>query len=411
MRTRIRILIVTQYFAPELGAVPQRLGHYAGALARAGHQVTVLTTLPSYPWGRTLPQYRMRPLAIERQGDVKVIRTPTRALGQEPGFQDRLLTYGLFVLSAAPAVAALARRADVALVESPPLSTALLALALRRLGTPYVLSVSDLWPKSAVEVGAVRDPRIVGAAERLEAAAYRRASRVVGLTEGICDHVRAVVPHEKVAFLPNGVDPQMFAAFRPGASTNGSYSVVYAGTVGLAQGLEVLVPAAEELRAEEVHFTVVGDGAAREGIARLKQARGVDNLHLLGPRPRSEVLGLLQRADAALVSLRDTPVLHGAVPSKLYEAMASARPVVLVAEGEAARLVEEVGCGAVVPPGRPERLAAAVRSIRRSGQADSMGRRGQEFVFAHRDVNDHARRLEALLVETVHEHAQRDAAG
>ncbi|HEX2063498.1 MAG TPA: hypothetical protein VHE80_03650, partial [Acidimicrobiales bacterium] len=116
----MRILIVTQYFAPELGAVPQRLGHYAAALARAGHEVTVLTTLPSYPWGRTLPPYRMRPLVIERQGDVKVVRTATRALGQEPAFRDRLLTYGLFVLTAAPAAAALARRVDVALVESPP---------------------------------------------------------------------------------------------------------------------------------------------------------------------------------------------------------------------------------------------------------------------------------------------------
>ena len=410
MRTRIRILIVTQYFAPELGAVPQRLGHYAAALARAGHKVTVLTTLPSYPWGRTLPRYRMRPLVIERQGDVEIVRTATRALGQEPGFGDRLLTYGLFLLTAAPAAAALARRADVALVESPPLSTALLALGLRRLGTPYVLSVSDLWPRSAVEVGALRDERAVRAAERLEAAAYRRASRVVGLTEGICEHVRESVPDGKVAFLPNGVDPEQFARFRPPVPANGSYSVLYAGTVGLAQGLEVLVPAAEDLRGEGVHFTVVGDGAAREGLARLRQARGLDNLDLLGPRPRCEVLGLLQGADAALVSLRDTPVLRGAVPSKLYEAMASARPVVLVAKGEAARLVEEVGCGAVVPPGRPELLADAVRSIRRSGQARSMGRRGQEFVFAHRDVNAHARRLEALLFEAASEHAGRDAA-
>ncbi|HEX2065018.1 MAG TPA: glycosyltransferase family 4 protein [Acidimicrobiales bacterium] len=290
-------------------------------------------------------------------------------------------------------------------------SSALLALELRRLGTPYVLSVSDLWPRSAVEVGALSDERAVRAAERLEAAAYGRASRVVGLTRGICDHVRTWLADEKVAFLPNGVDPELFASFRPPVAANGSYSVVYAGTVGLAQGLDALVPAAEDLRGEGVTFTVVGDGAAREVLARLKRVRGLDNLDLLGPRPRSEVLGLLQGADAALVSLRDTPVLHGAVPSKLYEAMASARPVVLVAKGEAARLVDDVGCGAVVPPGRPELLADAVRSIRRSGQAATMGRRGQEFVFTHRDVNAHARHLESLLVEVVSEHAGRDPAG
>lgn len=407
----VKVLIVTQYFPPELGAAQQRLGHYSQGLASAGHQVTVLTTMPSYPWGRTLAPYNKKLLVRERAGAVDIVRTATTALGPEPGLAKRAGTYGFFVLTALPVLMWLARRADVALVESPPLTTALLALAIRALGTPYLLSVSDLWPQSAVEIGAIRDSRLIGAGERLELLAYRRASRVIALTEGIRAHVAGLVAPERVVSIPNGVDRATFSTFRPPPASDGRYSVMYAGTVGLAQGLDIVLPAAEELEPEGVHFTVVGDGAARADLARRRDALGLRNVHLLPSRPRAEVLEMIRDVNVLLVSLRDTPALRGAVPSKLYEAMASARPVLLVAQGEAARLVEDTGCGEVVPPGDAAGLVAAVRRLRSSGRAGEMGDRGQQFVFAHRDLDAHVRRLEGLLQKAVEDDGRRDRTG
>jgi glycosyltransferase involved in cell wall biosynthesis len=292
-------------------------------------------------------------------------------------------------------MAALAHRSDVTLVETPPLSMAVSAFTSTSLGTPFVLSVSDVWPQSAVDIGALSNRRTIAFAERVERRVYERAVAVICLTRGIELHVSAIIGKERTYFIPNGIDPTLFG-LAPQAPHRDRFLITYAGTIGLAQGLDNAVRAMASLK-DKATLTIIGGGAARTSLEAQTAVEGASNVDFMPTLSRAEVIAQLQRSDAVLVSLRDTPMLRGAVPSKLYEAMASGRPVLLVAAGEAADLVRSVSCGIVVAPGDPVALSRAIISLSLDSGRDAMGERGRDFVFAHRDVNDLASQLEALL--------------
>jgi glycosyltransferase involved in cell wall biosynthesis len=394
----MKVLVVTQYFPPEVGAAQERLRHYVEYLESAGHHVTVLTAMPSYPWRRKTPPYRSKAFCREWRRSARVIRTWVSDLGDDPNVLDRMLHYASFFATSLPALLYLGPRFDVALVESPPLTTAFSALILRALGTPYVLSVSDIWPKSAVALGALHNAAVIRLLERLEHAAYRYAGAIVALTNGINGHVSSQGWGRKTFMIPNGVDPADFPVPEHRA-TRESFEVIYAGTVGLAHGLEGVLDAMDLLRDEDVALTIIGEGAAKPRLLERARRMRLDNVHLLPARPRSEVLPALSGADAILVSLAEAPILRGAVPAKLYEAMATGRPVILAAAGEAADLFQRIGAGIAVPPGDPVRLADAIRSMRASSERETLGGRGREFVLRERDVRSLAARLEAVLTD------------
>lgn len=175
-------------FLPEAGAAQESLRHYVEDLKSDCHHVTVLTAMPSYPWRRKTPPNRSK--ALCRQSGVgrtvRVMGTWVSDLGDDPNVLDRMLHYPGFFATSLPALLYVGPRFDVALVESPPLTTAFSALLLRALGTPYVLSVCDISPKSAVDLGAIHNAAVI---RRLEQAAHRYAGAIVALTDGINGHV------------------------------------------------------------------------------------------------------------------------------------------------------------------------------------------------------------------------------
>jgi len=363
----MRVIILTQYYPPEMGAPQGRLSALAAELARRGHAATVLTAMPSYPAGRVDPRYG-GVFRREQVDGAEVVRAwihPTR----RTAFVPRVASYLSFALSSAVAGAAALPRADFLLVESPPLLLGPTAVALARLkGARLVFNVSDLWPESAVRLGALRPG---GAAHRLalrlEAFCYRAAWMVTGQSREIVADVARRFPATRTWHLSNGVDP---SAFRPdpGRAARdllggaGGCVAVYAGLHGLAQGLRQLLDAAEALRdLPSLRIVLVGDGPEKEALAAEVRARGLGSVAFLDAVARERVPALLAAADVVLVPL--ATALPGAVPSKLYEAMASGRPVVLAAAGEAAQIVRDADAGVVVSPGDPPRLAEALRGL------------------------------------------------
>jgi glycosyltransferase involved in cell wall biosynthesis len=307
------------------------------------------------------------------------------------------MNYSVFASAAAVACMAVRPRPDVALVETPPLTVAAIGPLLRLRRVPYVLSVSDVWPQSAVDLGALTNARMIAAAERLERAVYRRASGIVGLTEGVCRLVGRSVPPEKIHLITNGIDPTVVVE-RSADASDGSFEVFYAGNMGLAQDLGTVIEAASLIRDRSIQFTFVGDGAARHQMIRRAEELKVNNARFLEAVPRDEILRLASRADAALVSLKDEPVLRGAVPMRLYDAMAARLPVVCSAVGEAARIVIDAGAGVVVSPGDPRALARAIEELRSSPNRDAMAERGRRFVEEHRDLRVLGAKMEAVLI-------------
>lgn len=380
----MKLRILTHYYPPEVGAPQVRLAALAGGLARAGVEVTVHTGFPHYPDGEIKPPYRNWPLRVEDADGVRVMRSWVHPAPNR-GFARRLANHASLAGSALAAAPA-GGPADVLLVETPPLLLAGAAIAYARAKRArLVLNVADLWPDSAVEMGTLGSPRAIAAARTLERGAYRQAAAIACPTEGIFDILQARPESVgKAALMPPAVDLDRFYPQQGQQSINiarggGQLRVLYAGTVGLAQGLGTLLDAVAELgrraparagvgaRSDpgppRVAVTIAGDGADAPALRARLAARGPAGVRMLGAVPAERIPYLYAKSDVAVVMLRDLPIFEGALPTKLLEAMAAARPVVLAARGEAARLVEAKRCGVVVAPEDPRALAEALAAL------------------------------------------------
>ncbi|HEX3173430.1 MAG TPA: glycosyltransferase family 4 protein [Solirubrobacterales bacterium] len=393
----MKLRILTHYYPPEVGAPQVRLGALAHGLTRAGAEVTVHTGFPHYPDGRVKPPYRNRPLSVERRDGVRVMRSWVYP-APNSGFGRRLANHASLATTALAAAAA-GGPADVLLVETPPLLLAGAAVPYARAKRArLVLNVADLWPDSAVEMGTLDSPAAIAAARRLERLAYRHAAAIACPTEGIAAALeRRPESAGKTVLMRPAVDVERFSPVQPpgqrghavgSAAAARSLRLLYAGTVGLAHGLATLLDAAElaeRAAGSSLFVTIAGDGAEAPALRDRLAARGPAGVRMLGTIPAERIPMLYAENDVALVMLRDLPIFEGALPTKLLEAMAAARPVVLAARGEAARLVEAERCGVVVPPQDPRALAEALAALAadpsRCAAMGAAGRRAAERRF------------------------------
>lgn len=389
----MRLLFVTHYFPPEVGATQSRLGEVTAALARRGHHVTVIAPFPHYPDGRVPNSYRGSLIRREERDGVHVVRTWVLAVPNSAVLR-RTLDYASFAATAIGAARA-AGPADLVIGETPPLPAALAGYAISRLARcPFVCNVADLWVSSAVAIGALRRPAAIRTGRLLERFVYNRSACVTAVTEG----VRAALEHggipaEKLHVIPNGVDTRRFhptidgSRWRSRLAKPDELLVVYAGNHGLAQGLGVVLESARLLRdTRNVRIVLVGDGAEKTALKAQATRQALSNVVFVPPQPFEAMPELLAAADVCIAVLRKDDVFRSAVPSKLFEAMAVARPVVIAADGEAAMLVERAHAGLAVRPGSPEALAGALCRVHDDPDLRRrLGESGRRFVEAEHD--------------------------
>lgn len=358
----MRALFLTHYFPPEVGAPQTRIAALARGLSARGMDVTVHTGFPNYPTGTILAPYRNRPLLRELQAGTLVVRSAVYA-SPNAGFGRRLMNHASFAGSSLVTAAATGP-ADVVVAETPPLFLAAAAVpyaAAKR--APVVLNVADLWPDSAVALEALRNPGLIKAARALEEWSYRHAAAITVPTAGMVRRLNEREPAKgKTLHMPPAVDADRFTPGPPEAESP-PLRVLYAGTVGLAHGLDALVSAARLAGPGVVHLTIAGEGAEAAALARRVSKERIDNVDLLGMVPADAVPALYRQAHAGVVLLRDRGLFADALPTKLLECMAAARPVVVSARGEAWSLVRELGAGLAVAPEDPGALAAAFTEL------------------------------------------------
>lgn len=385
----MKLIILTQYYPPEIGAPQARLSDLARRFVAKGHQVVVLTAMPNYPTGRIQDGYGGL-FRREQLESVELLRTfiyPT----QKVDFVHRLANYFSFVLSSSICGSFALGEADYLLVESPPLFLGLAGFWLGRLKrAKLIFNVSDLWPESAASLGVLdRHGMAFRMTEKLEAFCYKHAWLITGQSRTIVAEIQRRYPDLQTFHLSNGVDTERFEPsktqqeVRAELSSNGDFVVLYAGLHGLAQGLEQVIKAAAVLKGQKgFRFVLIGDGPRKRMLLSLAHAQNLDNVCFFDPRPACEMPAVLTAADAVLVTLKGQ--ITGAVPSKLYEAMACGRPVILVAEGEAAEIVKRHKAGIVIEPGDTTALAQAFTLLRDDPELRfSMGANGREAVRVH----------------------------
>jgi glycosyltransferase involved in cell wall biosynthesis len=406
----MRILILTQYYPPETGAAQNRLKDWAEYFARVGHTVTVLTGFPNYPRGEVYEGFRGHFFLEEKQAGIRILRC-WMVVTKSRAFLLRLANYFSFVLTAFFAGITRAGKQDLILVEMPPLFLGVAAVWLKRLkGASLTINVSDLWPKSAVALGVLKNPTLIRWATFLEEHFYRQADLITGQTMGIVDDIAGRFPERTVAWIPNGVgalNPSLPKAssedrqlIREEFQLAGKFAVVYAGLHGIAQGLETILRAAEVLKAQtEIIFVLIGDGPEKQFLRKRAQELGLANVRFYPPVPSDRMAQVLPSFDAAIVPLKKHDLFRGALPSKFFEAMGAGLPVVLSIRGEAQALVETSRCGLCIEPEEPAEMAEAVLKLFRNPDLRaSLGENGRAYVKQHYNRVQIAERLEKLLM-------------
>lgn len=388
----MRFLFLTQYYPPEPGAAAIRLQAMAHQLRRHGHEVEVVTAFPHHlgakRQGGRPGQWRF----TEEVNGVPVTRTWIWAVSTGR-FWFRLLNYFSFVFTSFFGLLK-SRRPDYVIVESPPLFLGITAFVygwFKRV--PYILSVSDLWPESAIALGLVKNPMLIGLTRRLEHFLYRHAAYVSGVTEGICRTIAdtKTIPPGRVLFFPNGVDVSLFSSQDPSLELAHELGLahkrvfLYPGTLGYAQGLEIILDAAEILRDHpDIVFLLVGEGPVKASLQAEAKARGLSSLIFEPLQPVERMAEYFALARGVVVPLRRHKLFTGARPSKVFPAWAAGIPVIFAGEGEMASLIEDAGGGLVVPPEDGAGLAMAVEFLSRISDFEwkTMGQAGRNYVLS-----------------------------
>lgn len=388
----MRVLILSQYYAPEPVPKPSEL---ADALRRRGHDVSVLTGYPNYPSGNLYDGFRLRFMQRTSQDGIPVVRAfeypyhGTRAIG-------RMLNYASFMLSA-PLASLRAPKCDVIYVWHPPLTVGVAAAIIARLrGVGFVYDVQDIWPASAVLSGLMKEGPLVRFMAWLELVVYRQADHILVVTEGARENLIAKgVPPGKVSVGNHWVDPGLFAppgrdvrnAARAEHGWNDRFVVLFAGNIGLVQGLDAVIDAAAAIPFESnALIAIVGDGTDRRRLQSVVAARGLnDRVQFLERRPPGAMPALFAGADALLVHLRKSALSRLVIPSKTLAYLAAQRPIIMAMEGAAADVVVAAGAGIVLPSEDPQRLVSAIESVRGMPDAEreAMGARASAYLAAH----------------------------
>ncbi len=407
----VKILYVSQYFPPEMGARAARAAELSRHWARMGHHATVLTGFPNHPTGVVPKEWRSRLRQLyyaEAVEGVRVVRTWLWPLPNRKA-HERIRNYASFCVSAAVSGLALPKP-DVVIATSPQLLCALagwwLAFWKR---VPFVFEVRDLWPESLAAVGAGSEGtwlhRTLGT---IAGFLYHRADRVVVVSPAFREHLIRYwhVPAARISIVANGVEVDLFrldpaaTEVRKQLQLEDRFLICYIGTIGNAHGLETLIAAAEELQTAlpRAMFLLIGEGAEKERIAELVVARRLTNVQFRGQQPREQIPAYVSAADLCLVMLKKTELFKTVIPTKLLEYMACERPVIVAVDGQARQIVEEAGAGVFVEPENSRALVKAILDLADDpDHRKQMGASGRQYIVKKYSREQTARDYIAVL--------------
>ncbi len=407
MERRLKILFVSMHCRPE--PCDTRTSQLARAMAERGHEATILTSFPNYPFGKTYPGYRQRLVQRERTEGVEIVRVPMIPDHSKSKLR-RALSYLSFGFSAAILGALFTKRPDVIWIHHPPLTTGVAGWFLARLKrVPYIYEIHDLWPESLTSTGMVPEGRLTETIRRVCDRLHRRAHRVVVTSSGMKRHLAAQgLPAERIDAVPQWADESIFKPTEPlpevarSYGLTGRFNIVYGGNIGVAQNLDAVVEAARRLKElPDVQFVMVGAGLDLARLREVVESEGLANIRFLGQHPPEAMPSIFAHADALLLQLKADPLFEITIPSKLQTYLAMGRPLLCGVDGETQSIVEQAGVGLGYRSDEPAALVAAVRAMRSLPVADreAMARRARETYlrrFSHAVADD---RYEGMFLQ------------
>jgi glycosyltransferase involved in cell wall biosynthesis len=388
----VNILILTQYFPPEIGAPQNRLFELAVRLQKKGASITVLTAMPNYPQMQIHEAYKGKIYKYETMSGMHVHRAWIY-VSKSKSILSRLLNYFSFVLTSLwHGLFKVKGQYDFILCESPPLFLGITAYLLKILkGSKLIFNVSDLWPESAEKLGLVTNKTLLSISTKLEEFLYRKSTLITGQTQGIVNNIKSRLSQKKVYWLPNGVDlnyynpdTEVTTWRKENGFSDTDFIILYAGIIGHAQGLEIIVNAANRLKENAaIKFVLMGSGPEKEKLMQLAaDFQLTSNVLFFDAVTKSIMPEVVGAANASVIPLKKLDLFKGAIPSKIFESLAMKKAILLGVDGEARELfVNEGNCAVYFEPENIDDLVEKVVYLYQNpGKCFELGENAREYV-------------------------------
>ena len=405
----MKILFFTHYFPPEVNAPASRTYEHCKEWVENGHEVTIVTCVPNHPQGKAYPGYRNKLYQREVIDGINVIRLWTYVTANE-GFVKRTLNYISYLLSVILYIPFLPKH-DVFVSTSPQFFCGLAGYFVKLFRRkPWIIEIRDLWPESIVAVGAINNKLIIKALEYLEMLVYRKSDHIVPVTDAFKSYMLGKgVPDNKITVIKNGVDLSFYVpdsvekTNEYGGELVNHFVASYVGTHGMAHHLETILEAAEILSyRDDIIFLMVGHGAEKDKLLKLKENNSLDNVMMLDQQNKSKMPLLWALSDVSLVLLKKSDLFKTVIPSKIFESMAMKKPIILGVEGEVKGMIDEGKSGISIEPENAEELAAAIVELAdNKDKYNEYAKNGYQYVSKYYDRKVLAKYFEGIMLGLV----------
>ncbi len=404
----MRVLVVIPHYVPDGGPSAPLFAMLCEQLVRRGHAVTVLAAVPHYPSGQVPHAYRGPKVRRTVEHGVRVIRVPLASVDRSK-LEQRLFQFLAYQVGAVLAGWRIDCDVLVSVTSSMEVFLPYTYFSVLR-GRPTVYSVHDVYPDAGIQLGIFRHKPIIKLITYLEQRCANRAAIVRILSQSFEEGVRRLgVPETKIRLIYDWVDTDLITPlpkanpFAVEHNLDKSFVVLYAGNLGLSQGLEPVLEAAQALADEDIQFVLVGEGATKAFLLQTATSRQLTNVTFLPFQPRARLPEVLATADLSLVMLRQGMGLH-ALPSKTLSILASGRPMIASIDpgSDTWSLVERSESGVCIPPEDPVRLVETIRSLKNNPMlCREMGQKGREYALHHHSPAAAADAFEEILSEAI----------
>ncbi len=405
----MKILYITQYFYPEIGATSNRAFANAKYLSKQGHKVVVLTEMPNHPKGIIFDGYRRKLFVKEKLNGFDVMRVWVYATPNK-NFITRLLFYFSFTFFGIIYGILNWKNFDAIYVTSPPLFVGLIGIFLKKLfpKTKFIFEVRDLWPDVAVALNELNNKKFIKLSQHLERKCYTLANKIVAVTKYFKDEiVKKGITSTKIDVVRNGTDIDSWGKsynkkFVDILGYKDKFIVIYAGNLGVAQGLETIIYAANEVKNQkDILFLFVGDGPIKKQLEQLKDSLKLNNVIFLPAVPSKEICKYLSIANCGIVPLKKSEVFLGTIPSKIFDYLSCELPALLGVDGEARKILEKSKGGLFFEPENHNDLIKNIIYLKDNPDIrKNMGKAGRQFIEKFYNRRSLAKKIEKIILES-----------
>ena len=360
----MHVFLITQYFPPEIGAAATRWGDYVKILNEMGHRVTVLCEMPNYPVGKYFPGYKRKWIKKERiSPNLTIIRSFTWANNRKTAFK-KLGHYLIFMVSGF-LNGLKVKNYDLIIVSSPPLFVGVIGAIISKIRSiHFFLDIRDLWPESVTSLGEVKSKVFINFGKKLESFIYKATTGFIFTVPGFKKYFKDNHPTQlkkSMIELINGVSRTFIElAQQNDRIPDKKFTVLYSGNMGLAQGLETVIQAANILQKYPIDFCFVGNGVKLQSLKAKSLKMNLDNVSFFPFQKKDDLIQIIKKASVCLVPLKNEPLFRNAIPSKLFEYMACGRPVIVSIEGEVEKIIKRANSGLIAIPEDSDSIAKQI---------------------------------------------------